>query len=196
MGLWWLGNYCFVLFNPKDDDGKTKSLLQVIPFLYVCMIYLCLFTSCYLVVLLMCYIPNEVCVFLFCCLFCLWFNQFDSCGQIGHTNAYIELLPCIVLTRLLSMLWQDVLNIYSKELPDMNYAANTGKESQFLERCLLNGYKHVVYMLLTHSFSTILHCCYHFCNKKYYSLLDFTKFSDGWESAFWMLIAFAGSIAR
>ncbi|KAM3280724.1 hypothetical protein P3S67_027744 [Capsicum chacoense] len=33
----------------------------------------------------------------------------------------------------------DVLNIYSKELPDMNYAANTGKESQFLERCLLNG---------------------------------------------------------
>ncbi|KAM3234563.1 hypothetical protein P3L10_014599 [Capsicum annuum] len=55
------GNYCFVLFNPKDDDGKTKSLLQ------------------------------------------------------------------------------DVLNIYSKELPDMNYAANTGKESQFLERCLLNG---------------------------------------------------------
>ncbi|PHU16710.1 hypothetical protein BC332_12405 [Capsicum chinense] len=85
-------NYCFVLFNPKDDDGKIKSLLQ-----------------------------------------------FDSCGQIGHTNAYIELLPCIVLTRLLSMLWQDVLNIYSKELPDMNYAANTGKESQFLERCLLNG---------------------------------------------------------
>ncbi|PHT80596.1 hypothetical protein T459_13611 [Capsicum annuum] len=55
------GNYCFVLFNPKDDDGKTKSLLQ------------------------------------------------------------------------------DVLNIYSKELPDMNYAANTGKESQFLERCVLNG---------------------------------------------------------
>ncbi|XP_059290729.1 uncharacterized protein LOC132044257, partial [Lycium ferocissimum] len=24
------GNYCFVLINPKDDDGKTKSLLQVI----------------------------------------------------------------------------------------------------------------------------------------------------------------------
>ncbi|PHT80598.1 hypothetical protein T459_13613 [Capsicum annuum] len=40
---------------------------------------------------------------------------------------------------LLSMRKMDVLNIYSKELPDMNYAANTGKESQFLERCLLNG---------------------------------------------------------
>ncbi|PHT25793.1 hypothetical protein CQW23_34585 [Capsicum baccatum] len=61
VGLWRLGNYCFVLLNPKDDDGKTKSLLQ------------------------------------------------------------------------------DVLNIYSKELPDMNYAANTGKESPFLERCVLNG---------------------------------------------------------
>ncbi|MCD7459278.1 hypothetical protein HAX54_040537 [Datura stramonium] len=55
------GNYCFVLINPKDDDGKTKSLLQ------------------------------------------------------------------------------DVLSIYSKELPAMNYAANTGKESQFLERCVSNG---------------------------------------------------------
>ncbi|KAL3339189.1 hypothetical protein AABB24_028030 [Solanum stoloniferum] len=55
------GNYCFVLINPKDDDGKTKSLLQ------------------------------------------------------------------------------EVLSVYSKELPAMNYAANTGKESQFLERCVSNG---------------------------------------------------------
>ncbi|CAN4089831.1 unnamed protein product [Withania somnifera] len=55
------GNYCFVLINPKDDDGKTKSLLQ------------------------------------------------------------------------------EVLSIYSEELPTMNYAANTGKESQFLERCVSNG---------------------------------------------------------
>ncbi|XP_009797207.1 uncharacterized protein LOC107807795 isoform X2 [Nicotiana tabacum] len=55
------GNYCFMLINPKDVDGKTKSLLQ------------------------------------------------------------------------------EVLSIYSKELPAMNYAANTGKESQFLERCVSNG---------------------------------------------------------
>ncbi|XP_075102797.1 uncharacterized protein LOC107771697 isoform X4 [Nicotiana tabacum] len=34
---------------------------------------------------------------------------------------------------------QEVLSIYSKELPAMNYAANTGKESQFLERCVSNG---------------------------------------------------------
>ncbi|XP_075089744.1 uncharacterized protein LOC107763555 isoform X1 [Nicotiana tabacum] len=36
-------------------------------------------------------------------------------------------------------LLQEVLRIYSKELPAMNYAANTGKESQFLERCVSNG---------------------------------------------------------
>ncbi|KAL2535018.1 N-acetyltransferase [Abeliophyllum distichum] len=34
---------------------------------------------------------------------------------------------------------QEVLQIYSKELPAMNYAANTGKESMFLERCISNG---------------------------------------------------------
>ncbi|KAK9289461.1 hypothetical protein L1049_007616 [Liquidambar formosana] len=33
----------------------------------------------------------------------------------------------------------EVLNIYMKELPTMNYAANTGKQSMFLERCLSNG---------------------------------------------------------
>ncbi|XP_019248456.1 PREDICTED: uncharacterized protein LOC109227713 [Nicotiana attenuata] len=36
-------------------------------------------------------------------------------------------------------LLQEVLRIYSKELPAMNSAANTGKESQFLERCVSNG---------------------------------------------------------
>lgn len=35
---------------------------------------------------------------------------------------------------------QEVLKLYSKELPAMNYAANTGKESMFLERCISNGY--------------------------------------------------------
>ncbi|KAL9411625.1 hypothetical protein AB3S75_045263 [Citrus x aurantiifolia] len=34
---------------------------------------------------------------------------------------------------------QDVLQIYSRELPTMNYAANTGKRSMFLEKCVLNG---------------------------------------------------------
>ncbi|KAL3819743.1 hypothetical protein ACJIZ3_005648 [Penstemon smallii] len=36
-------------------------------------------------------------------------------------------------------LLQEVLNLYMKELPAMNYAANTGKESMFLEKCLKNG---------------------------------------------------------
>ncbi|XP_010273312.1 PREDICTED: uncharacterized protein LOC104608888 isoform X2 [Nelumbo nucifera] len=36
-------------------------------------------------------------------------------------------------------LLQEVLGIYTKELPSMNYAANTGKESLFLEKCVLNG---------------------------------------------------------
>ncbi|GAB4851684.1 hypothetical protein Ancab_031088 [Ancistrocladus abbreviatus] len=36
-------------------------------------------------------------------------------------------------------LLKEVLNLYMKELPAMNYAANTRKESTFLERCVLNG---------------------------------------------------------
>ncbi|KAL0861964.1 hypothetical protein Bca101_041082 [Brassica carinata] len=34
---------------------------------------------------------------------------------------------------------QQVLKLYSKELPDMNYASNTGKQSSFLERCVSKG---------------------------------------------------------
>ncbi|CAN6476397.1 unnamed protein product [Victoria cruziana] len=37
------------------------------------------------------------------------------------------------------LLLKDVLNVYKKELPSMKYAANTGRESQFLERCVLGG---------------------------------------------------------
>ncbi|PWA44870.1 Acyl-CoA N-acyltransferase [Artemisia annua] len=36
-------------------------------------------------------------------------------------------------------LLQEILNLYAKELPSMNYAANTGKKSMFLERCVSNG---------------------------------------------------------
>ncbi|KAK1278602.1 hypothetical protein QJS04_geneDACA023857 [Acorus gramineus] len=36
-------------------------------------------------------------------------------------------------------LLKEALRIYTTELPAMNYAANTGKESQFLERCLSSG---------------------------------------------------------
>ncbi|XP_027353156.1 uncharacterized protein LOC113863697 isoform X2 [Abrus precatorius] len=34
---------------------------------------------------------------------------------------------------------QEVLKMYMTELPGMNYAANTGKQSKFLERCVTNG---------------------------------------------------------
>ncbi|KAG5055082.1 hypothetical protein JHK85_007592 [Glycine max] len=34
---------------------------------------------------------------------------------------------------------QEVLQMYTTELPGMNYAANTGKQSKFLERCVTNG---------------------------------------------------------
>ncbi|KAL8041361.1 hypothetical protein ABFX02_10G160300 [Erythranthe guttata] len=36
-------------------------------------------------------------------------------------------------------LLQEVLTLYTKELPAMNYAANTGKQSMFLQRCVTNG---------------------------------------------------------
>ena len=35
---------------------------------------------------------------------------------------------------------QEVLQMYVTELPGMNYAANTGKQSKFLERCVTNWY--------------------------------------------------------
>ncbi|XP_021744592.1 uncharacterized protein LOC110710573 isoform X2 [Chenopodium quinoa] len=41
-------------------------------------------------------------------------------------------------SRTKSML-QDILSLYTKELPSMNYAANTGKQSSFLERCVSSG---------------------------------------------------------
>ncbi|XP_048322061.2 uncharacterized protein LOC107431598 isoform X5 [Ziziphus jujuba] len=34
---------------------------------------------------------------------------------------------------------QEVLKLYTRELPTMNFAANTGKQSMFLERCVMNG---------------------------------------------------------
>ena len=50
---------------------------------------------------------------------------------------------------------QQVLKLYSKELPDMNYASNTRKQSAFLERCVSKGY----YIL---QLSTLKTKCYKF----------------------------------
>ncbi|KAE8649456.1 hypothetical protein Csa_018898 [Cucumis sativus] len=45
-------------------------------------------------------------------------NDFDS-----HSKSYL----------------QDVLQLYKRELPTMAYAANTGKQSTFMEKCVSNG---------------------------------------------------------
>ncbi|VAH18636.1 unnamed protein product [Triticum turgidum subsp. durum] len=36
-------------------------------------------------------------------------------------------------------LLQEVLRLYKKELPTMDYAADTGRKSGFLEKCIMNG---------------------------------------------------------
>lgn len=43
---------------------------------------------------------------------------------------------------------QEVLEMYMRELPTMNYAANTGKQSMFLEKCVMNGYITFSFFLL------------------------------------------------
>ncbi|XP_059290728.1 uncharacterized protein LOC132044256 [Lycium ferocissimum] len=52
--------------------------------------------------------------------------------RTGHITCCVSNEGCVTCSG-------EVLNIYSKEHPAMNYAANTGKESQFLERCVSNG---------------------------------------------------------
>nr|XP_004305700.2 PREDICTED: uncharacterized protein LOC101291854 isoform X1 [Fragaria vesca subsp. vesca] len=47
---------------------------------------------------------------------------------------------------------QEVLNMYIRELPTMNFAANTGKHSMFLERCVTNG-KYCTLLLQSRSVS-------------------------------------------
>ncbi|KAG0502787.1 hypothetical protein HPP92_002859 [Vanilla planifolia] len=54
----------------------------------------------------------------------------------GHT---IMLLTPKDGGRHMKSLLQEVLKLYMEELPTMNYAANTGKRSKFLERCLISG---------------------------------------------------------
>ncbi|XP_039128831.1 uncharacterized protein LOC120264968 isoform X3 [Dioscorea cayenensis subsp. rotundata] len=51
-------------------------------------------------------------------------------------------------------LLQETLKIYTKELPTMNYAANTGRESLFLEKSLLNG-KYNTLILRSNSCNTL-----------------------------------------
>ncbi|KAK4404810.1 hypothetical protein Sango_0849600 [Sesamum angolense] len=101
------GNFYFVLANPKDLDGQTKSLLQVV---YVESKCQQLFVDWDAGLLAILYSDRNVC----------------SCCN-AHNCELLYGMPVEVLT------------LYMKELPAMNYAANTGKESMFLERCVTNG---------------------------------------------------------
>ncbi|KAL0453165.1 UNVERIFIED_CONTAM: hypothetical protein Slati_1294600 [Sesamum latifolium] len=58
----------------------------------------------------------------------------EKCG-----NCYFVLANPKDLGGQTKSLLQEALTLYMKELPAMNYAANTGKESMFLERCVTNG---------------------------------------------------------
>ncbi|KAK4412901.1 hypothetical protein Salat_2937300 [Sesamum alatum] len=70
-------------------------------------------------------------------------NEHD--GDVGERgpeksgNCYFLLANPKDLDGETKSLLQEVLTLYMKELPAMNYAANTGKESMFLERCVTNG---------------------------------------------------------
>lgn len=50
----------------------------------------------------------------------------------------------------------------------MNYAANTGKESMFLERCVSNGYKMFYYFVFSHCIHT---CFQNDCSSLYIMLI-------------------------
>uniref|UniRef100_A0A0D9WFW9 BRCT domain-containing protein n=1 Tax=Leersia perrieri TaxID=77586 RepID=A0A0D9WFW9_9ORYZ len=65
-------------------------------------------------------------------------------SSLGEGYDFILLSPSDVDERNKALL-QEVLLLYKKELPTMDYAANTGRKSGFLEKCVTNGkYKTLV----------------------------------------------------
>lgn len=70
--------------------------------------------------------------------------QYYSCYILYGKDEWINIFYLFQLIAVLKPLWctsymQEVLTLYMKELPAMNFAANTGKESMFLQRCVTNG---------------------------------------------------------
>ncbi|XP_010672949.2 uncharacterized protein LOC104889428 [Beta vulgaris subsp. vulgaris] len=70
-------------------------------------------------------------------------NKSQQFGEIDEGSTYVDcqflvINPKDADTRTKSLL-QETLSLYMKELPAMNYAANTGKQSSFLERCISSG---------------------------------------------------------
>ena len=92
MGGSHVGELSFVLVNPKDVNGSSRSYLQVN------------------------FVP-EVCSISHS------FSDATEDEEFIYVNWFL----------------QEVLEMYSTELPTMKYAANTGKHSTFLERCVMNG---------------------------------------------------------
>ncbi|XP_064999914.1 uncharacterized protein LOC135633873 [Musa acuminata AAA Group] len=64
----------------------------------------------------------------------------DNCmlGFPSRDHSFLLLNPKDADSHSKSLL-QQVLELYLEELPTMNYAANTGKKSQFLEKCTTSG---------------------------------------------------------
>ncbi|CAH1432195.1 unnamed protein product [Lactuca virosa] len=63
--------------------------------------------------------------------------RLSSLGENGDYN-FVLVNPKDSDVQSKSLL-QEILSLYTKELPSMNYAANTGKKSMFLDRCVSNG---------------------------------------------------------
>ncbi|RAL48497.1 hypothetical protein DM860_005921 [Cuscuta australis] len=73
-----------------------------------------------------------------------WNCEKVHCGLQGHEddekgNYCFELINPNDTDVKTKSLVQEVLNIYAKELPAMKYAANTGKQSSFLDKCVSSG---------------------------------------------------------
>ncbi|XVE61075.1 hypothetical protein DITRI_Ditri06bG0010700 [Diplodiscus trichospermus] len=62
----------------------------------------------------------------------------DRCSAVKNEYAFVLINPKDVDSATKSYL-QEVLKLYNGELPSMSYAANTGKQSMFLERCVSTG---------------------------------------------------------
>ncbi|KAI9082066.1 hypothetical protein K1719_035991 [Acacia pycnantha] len=65
-------------------------------------------------------------------------NDSENCNLEERDHKFVLVNPKDADSTSKSYL-QEVLQMYMTELPGMNYAANTGKQSKFLERCVTNG---------------------------------------------------------
>nr|CAB3465420.1 unnamed protein product [Digitaria exilis] len=73
-------------------------------------------------------------------------DQKSAPSGVGEGRQFILLNPGDADSQTKSLL-QEVLTLYKKELPSMDFAADTGRKSGFLEKCTTNGkYKTLILM--------------------------------------------------